>query len=261
MPRREKNEKQDHKIDLGFARTAAANSAANEKRARQEFEQRQVTRSYFYLNQTVWSDWPRVWENIELHRQGKLEGDYDAAALPRVLDAILEATNGLGRSNNLRLAATLYDPAYCNGTEQQEEAEAVKIVLEILATIANGANTVTVVSQLLTLDPLPRLRQASFANQLVRIANLWPNHCDDCGCIQKPASFDKSLCCDCQSKQNRRNIKTFEQQQVPESPPPTTNAIPPNKRTKAMSKVEAMKYIGWPKHIESERQAVDWLNA
>lgn len=38
-------------------------------------------------------------------------------------------------------------------------------------------------------------------------------------------------------------------------------AIPTDKRTRPMSKTEAMNYIGWPKHVRNDRQARDWLNS
>lgn len=36
--------------------------------------------------------------------------------------------------------------------------------------------------------------------------------------------------------------------------------IPPEKRSKPMSKLQAMDYIGWPAHIRTDRAARDWLN-
>lgn len=38
-------------------------------------------------------------------------------------------------------------------------------------------------------------------------------------------------------------------------------AIPEEYRSKAMSKTEALRLIGWPSHAETERQAIDWLTA
>ncbi|MEM9366389.1 MAG: hypothetical protein AAGD07_10355 [Planctomycetota bacterium] len=35
--------------------------------------------------------------------------------------------------------------------------------------------------------------------------------------------------------------------------------IPADKRTKPMSKIEALRFIKWPSHAQSERQARDWL--
>ncbi len=39
------------------------------------------------------------------------------------------------------------------------------------------------------------------------------------------------------------------------------NVIPPDKRTKPMSKTEALNHIGWPKHCQNERQAREWFSA
>ena len=37
-------------------------------------------------------------------------------------------------------------------------------------------------------------------------------------------------------------------------------AIPHDKRTKPMTKAEALNYIGWPAHARTEREAREWLN-
>lgn len=130
---------------------------------------------------------------------GRLNGEAGEVDLAAALDGLVEVIRDRGYIDNLPVAVERFDPSYCDGTDDEEEAYAVKILLQALNAVASGADAGEVATALLSLDPLPLLFRAGSIRRLLRIADHWPVHCENCGRVQPPYSFDCNRCPDCTS--------------------------------------------------------------
>ena len=120
-----------------------------------------------------------------------------AGNLGDALNDLLVAIQRREQTAGLNSAAQRFDPSYCEDTEHEDDANAVRILIEMLVDISTGSAPVTVAQQLLSLDPLPPLSCANLARGLIRIGDHWPNHCQSCGCVQPPTTFDCDRCPNC----------------------------------------------------------------
>lgn len=186
-------------IDLDFARRAAAKSQAKRDEEAKRFKDRQQFQRVLDRYNIAWDAWSGTWENIALSRAGNLAGEAGKEDLAAALNGLVEVIRDRGFIDNLPIAVERFDPSYCDGTNDEEEAYAVKILLDALNAVAGGTDAGKVAEALLTIDPLPLLFRAESARRLLRIADHWPNHCEHCGRIQPPYSFDTNRCPDCSS--------------------------------------------------------------
>ena len=188
-------------IDLDFARRAAAKSKAKRDEEQKRFDESQRYRRAVDRYNIAWDAWSGTWENIVLSRNGSLIGEAGEEDLAAALDGLVEVIRDRGYIDQLPLAAERFDPSYCDGTGNEEEANAVKIVLQALNTVASGTDAGEVAAALLSLDDdeLPRLCRAGSIRRLLRVADQWPVCCENCGVTQPPHSFEDNRCPDCAS--------------------------------------------------------------
>ncbi|TWT69447.1 hypothetical protein [Crateriforma conspicua] len=186
-------------IDLDFARRAAAKSQAKRDEEAKHFKNGQQFQGALDRYNIAWNAWSGTWENIALSRAGMLAGEAGKEDLAAALNGLVEVIRDRGFIDNLPIAVERFDPSYCDGTDDEEEAEAVKILLGLLNAVASGTDAGEVADALLAIEPLPLLFRAGSARRLLRIVDQWPNHCAHCGRIQRPKSFDSNRCPDCLS--------------------------------------------------------------
>lgn len=186
-------------IDLDFARLAAAKSQAKRDEEAKRFEKGQQFQRALDRYNIAWNAWSGTWVNIALSRAGMLAGEAGKEDLTAALNGLVEVIRDRGFIDNLPIAVERFDPSYCDGTNEEEEAYAVKILLDALNAVASGTDAGEVADALMAIDPLPLLCRAGSAQQLLRIVDQWPNHCEHCGRIQPPYSLDANRCPDCLS--------------------------------------------------------------
>lgn len=184
-------------IDLDFARRTAAKWKANQDEIQKRFEESQQFQLSLDRYDFAWNAWSGTWKNIALSRNGSLIGEVGEGDLTASLNGLVEVIRDRGYIDNLPLAVERFDPSYCDGTDDEEEAHAVKILLQTLNAVASGTGAGEVAAALLSLDPLPPLFRAGSIRHLLRIADLWPNHCENCERIQPPKTFDCQRCLNC----------------------------------------------------------------
>ncbi len=146
-----------------------------------------------------------------MHIDGKLNDKaYDPEAeIATALQRLVELIGQRDLLNNLIEAYRRFDPLYYHGSTSEQQANAVKIVLQLLVEIQKGVSPSQVAKELLELTPLPDLTGAKSAYVLIRVAMQWPILCRGCSRQTEPSSFDRPLCGECsKSRLNDKQTKT-----------------------------------------------------
>lgn len=200
-------------IDWGFARTVAAKGEILRSEAEQQFYEQQKQTALFHKYASAWDHWQATWENCRLHLDGKLiDKAYDPQAeIALALQSLVELIGQRDLMINLIEAYRRFDPLYYQGSTSEQQANAVKIVLQLLVEIQKGVLPEQVAKELLGLLPLPDLTGAKSAYVLIRVAMQWPILCRVCGRQTEPNSFDRPICGECSKSQlNDKQSKLME---------------------------------------------------
>jgi hypothetical protein len=184
-------------VDIEFAQQAAEKAKAKKEADRRDSEAEYRLQQACAFSNAAWNAWPDAWNRAADARENQADTEPAINALAKVLKSLVEAIRVNDHVANLALAAERFDPSYCDGTDDEQDADAVKIVIQALQAVVSGSDSGVVAGQLLSLDPLPVLSRGNSARRLLRVANDWPLHCEGCNCIQPPDTFDSTFCGEC----------------------------------------------------------------
>ncbi len=191
-----------------------------------QFEDSQQFQRVLDRYNLAWDSWSGTWGNIAMIRYNNLNGESGEDDLATALSDLLAAIRDRGFTDNLPIAVERFDPSYCDGTVDKEEAYAVKFVLGMLNVIAGGTDATEVARAVLSVNPLRPLFRAESARHLLRIADQWPVHCESCECIQPPPSFGLSRCPECKASGPANNNVPAESQVIPPKAQPVEQMAP-----------------------------------
>lgn len=259
-------------MSFDFLKASAKRQEEKQREKARELEERIKRRNTYYRYSAVWHGWARPWGEVIRMRE---RGDDPVKFLAGIFDEMAETVQLMGYRENLALANEKFDPSDFDDTEHENAAYAVRTIIEIVDDIISKRRTSkNRANALLKVSPLPPLDAAGYAEDLLVNAEHWPLKCEECGHVQPPNRFRWDLCEECENSQVCKSPPMPDEETAPTHPTKEITrenpreihtikkrTIPSDKRTKPMTKREALNYIGWPAHARSERAAREWLNA